>query len=296
MRDAVVKRALPLVDSHCHIDFPELAKNLSGVLDRMRENGVGLAVCAGVSIEGFPQILELAQENPQLLATVGVHPEHTEGHDPTQAELVALAQAPEVIAIGETGLDYHHGQRNDFVPRQLFRQMLALARTHHLPVIVHSRDADEEILKELTEHAADWNGAPDAIGVLHCFTGGPEYAIRLLDLGFYISFSGILTFRKAEDIRTAAAIVPEDRLLLETDAPFLAPEPFRGLRNEPFMLVSTAFFLAEIRGQSIEEIAECTTANAHRLFRPRWCHHTTRENRMDTDRIEPPSRQELNKE
>jgi TatD DNase family protein len=260
-------------DTHAHFDLL-LDKagdhyGMSAMLQRAADTGVTNMLAVGGTPAANKQALALARQYPKRIRAAAALDRN---QTPTPAELEELEQllaAREIVAIGETGLDYHYGQRNDFVPRQLFRQMLALARTHRLPVIVHSRDADEEILKELTEHAADWTGAPDAIGVLHCFTGGPEYAIRLLDLGFYISFSGILTFKKAEDIRAAAAIVPEDRLLLETDAPFLAPEPFRGLRNEPFMLVSTAIFLAEIRGQSIEEIAECTTANAHRLFRPR---------------------------
>lgn len=261
MREPVVKRALPLVDSHCHIDFPELAKNLSGVLDRMRENGVGLAVCAGVSIEGFPQILELAQENPQLLATVGVHPEHTEGHDPTQAELVELAQAPEVIAIGETGLDYYWHKDQPEWQRERFRTHIRAARECGKPLVVHNRDATQDVLRLLREEGAEAVG-----GIMHCFTESWEVAQEVLALGFYISISGIVTFKNALQVKEVARRLPLDRLLLETDSPYLAPVPYRGKLNQPGYVRHVAEEVARLRGMALDELIRASTENFLRLF------------------------------
>ena len=261
MREPVVKRALPLVDSHCHIDFPELAKNLSGVLDRMRENGVGLAVCAGVSIEGFPQILELAQENPQLLATVGVHPEHTEGHDPTQAELVELALAQEVIAIGETGLDYYWHKDQPEWQRERFRTHIRAARECGKPLVVHNRDATQDVLRLLREEGAEAVG-----GIMHCFTESWEVAQEVLALGFYISISGIVTFKNALQVKEVARRLPLDRLLLETDSPYLAPVPYRGKLNQPGYVRHVAEEVARLRGMAVDELVRASTENFLRLF------------------------------
>ncbi len=262
-------------DTHAHFDLlvdPAAPDGgISLLLQRAADAGVARMLAVGGTPAANQKSLALAREYPEHIRAAAAL---DRSQSPTPAELAELENilaAPEIAAIGETGLDFFHGRRDDPAPRRLFRRMLEMARNHGLPVIVHSRDADREILEDLAAHAAGWAGAPDAIGVLHCFTGGPEYARRLLDLGFYISFSGILTFKNAGDIRAAAAMAPDDRLLLETDAPFLAPEPLRGRRNEPAFLPHTAACLAPIRGRPLAEIAQCTTANALRLFQRGRC-------------------------
>ena len=264
MRDAVVKRALPLVDSHCHIDFPELAKNLSGVLDRMRENGVGLAVCAGVSIEGFPKILELVQENPQLLATVGVHPEHTEGIDPTQAELVELAQAPEVIAIGETGLDYywHKEKEEHLLQQKVFRQQMDIAREKKLPFMIHSRDAAEDTLNIVKEYMKDGMYG----GIIHCFSYSKEIAREYLNMGLYLGIGGVITFKNSRKLKEVVEYAPLNQILLETDCPYMAPVPNRGKRNSSLYLPEVVKTIAELKGVSCEEVVAVTESNAMKVL------------------------------
>ncbi len=262
-------------DTHAHFDLlvdPAAPDGgIPALLQRARDAGVTRILAIGGSPAANQQALALARQYPAHIRAAAAMDRSQAPAPAALSELEGLLAAPEIAAIGETGLDYFHGRRDDPAPRNLFRRMLELARAHALPVIVHSRDADREILEDLTVHAAGWTGAPDGIGVMHCFTGGPEYARRLLDLGFYISFSGILTFKNAGEIRAAAALVPDDRLLLETDAPFLAPEPLRGRRNEPACLPHTAACLAQIRGRPLAEIAQSTTANACRLFQRGKC-------------------------
>jgi len=257
-------------DTHVHFDLllDPVAPDggIPALLQRAKDAGVVRMLAVGGAPAANQKALALARQYPAHIRAAAAL---DRSQSPTPAELAELENLlaePEIAAVGETGLDFFHGRREDPAPRRLFRRMLEMARNLGLPVIVHSRDADREILEELTAHAAGWTGAPDGIGVMHCFTGGPDFARRLLELGFCISFSGILTFKNAGAIREAAALVPDDRLLLETDAPFLAPEPLRGRRNEPAFLPHTAASLAQIRRQSPAAVAQSTTANALRLF------------------------------
>ncbi len=264
-----------LYDTHAHFDLlvdsaaPD--GGIPALLQRAKDAGVTRMLAVGGTPAANRQALALARQYPAHIRAAAALDRRQSPAPAELADLENLLAEPELAAVGETGLDFCHGRRDDPAPRRLFRRMLELARNHRLPVIVHCRDADREILEDLAAHATGWTGAPDAIGVLHCFTGGPNYARRLLDLGFYISFSGIITFKNAAEIRAAAAMVPDDRLLLETDAPFLAPEPLRSRRNEPAFLPHTAACLAQIRGRPLAEIAQCTTANALRLFQRGKC-------------------------
>ena len=255
----------PIVDSHCHLDFEDYASDLPEVLGRAREAGLVAMVCigSGRDIGSARGAVALAGREPDIYAAVGVHP-----HDVARmaesdwSELDGLARADRVVAVGETGLDYYyqHSPRPD--QQAAFRRFIALARAARRPVVCHIRDAHEEAAAILREE-----GAADVGGVVHCFTGGVADARRYLDLGFLLSFSGILTFKKAEDIRAAAVDAPLDRVMVETDAPYLAPIPHRGKRNEPAYVVRTLALLAELRGLPFDEAAAATTANARRLFR-----------------------------
>ena len=250
-----------LVDSHCHIDFPDLANNLPQVLDLMQRNGVGCAVCIGVTLEDFPRVLKLAEENPTIYASVGVHPETTEVREPSVDELVCLAENPKVIAIGETGLDYYWHNDAPEWQRERFRVHIRAAHQLGKPLVVHNRDASADVLRILQEERAGEVG-----GVLHCFTESWEVAEQALDLGFYISLSGIVTFKNALQIKDVAQRVPLDRLLVETDAPYLAPAPYRGKLNQPGYVKHVAEEIARLRNCSFEALAEATTANFYRLF------------------------------
>lgn len=251
-----------LVDSHCHLDFPDLAKRMTDVLQRMRDNDVGVAVCIGVNLEDFPNVLALAEEHVQLYATVGVHPEYTDVEEPDEAKLVALAQHSKVIAIGETGLDYYWQKDQPEWQRERFRTHIRAARRCSKPLVVHTRDSAADTLRVLKEEGADAVG-----GVMHCFTENWDIARLALDLGFYLSFSGIVTFKNATIVKDVAQKCPLDRILVETDSPYLAPVPYRGKPNEPAYVRHVAEEIAKLRSISIESVHQATTENFYTLFK-----------------------------
>lgn len=250
-----------LVDSHCHLDFPEFSSSLPEYLARMSENGVGHALCVSVSIEDFPLVLAVAESDPRLSASVGLHPDYTDCIEPTVADLVARAAHPKVVAIGETGLDYYRLTGDLEWQRQRFRTHIQAAREAGKPLIVHTRNASEDTLSVMAEEKAGEVG-----GVMHCFTESLDVALRAIDLGFHISFSGIVTFRNAATLKEVAREIPLDRLLVETDAPYLAPVPHRGRQNEPAYVRHVAEEIARLRGISFEEMAAVTTRNFFSLF------------------------------
>ena len=251
-----------LVDSHCHLDFPDLANRLPDVLQRMQDNQVGLAVCIGVNLEDFPKVLSLAEQEPRLFATVGVHPEYTDVEEPDADRLVELASHPKVIAIGETGLDYYWQKDQPEWQRDRFRTHIRAAKRCGKPLVVHTRDSAVDTLRVLKEEGAGAVG-----GVMHCFTENWEIAQQALDLGFYLSFSGIVTFKNASIVKEVAQKCPLDRVLVETDSPYLAPVPFRGKPNEPAYVHYVAEEIARLRGISLEEVTKATTDNFFRLFK-----------------------------
>ncbi len=250
-----------LVDSHCHLDFPDLAAELPQVLELMQHNDVGCAVCIGVTLEDFPRIREIAEANPRIFASVGVHPETTDVQEPSIADLVALAQHPKVIAIGETGLDYYWQKDAPEWQRDRFRVHIRAAIETGKPLVIHNRDATADTLRVMAEEGAGQVG-----GILHCFTETWEVAEAALNLGFHISLSGIVTFKNALIVKEVARRVPLDRLLVETDAPYLAPVPFRGKLNQPGYVRHVAEEIATLRGLSFDEVASATTENFLRLF------------------------------
>lgn len=250
-----------LIDSHCHLDFPELAKSLPQVLANMQENKVQAALCIGVNMEDFPRVQALAEQHPHLFASVGLHPEYENVQEPDLATLLALASHPKVIAIGETGLDYYWQKDKPEWQRQRFRTHIRAAIESKKPLIIHTRESAEDTLKILAEEGAEAVG-----GIMHCFTENWDIAQQALDLGFYISFSGIVTFKNALQVKEVAAKVPLDRMLVETDAPYLAPVPYRGKLNQPAYVRYVAEEIAKIRGISTEEVAQATTDNFFALF------------------------------
>jgi TatD DNase family protein len=250
-----------LVDSHCHLDFPDLAERLPEVLQRMQDNQVGLAVCIGVNLEDFRKVLALAEGEPRLYATVGVHPEYTDVEEPDEDRLVALASHHKVIAIGETGLDYYWQKDKPEWQRERFRTHIRAARRAGKPLVVHTRDSAADTLRVLKEEGADAVG-----GVMHCFTENWEIASLALDLGFYLSFSGIVTFKNAAIVKEVASKCPLDRLLVETDSPYLAPAPYRGKPNEPAYVRYVAEEIARLRSLEIEAVHQATTDNFFSLF------------------------------
>ena len=252
-----------LVDSHCHLDFPGLADRLPAVLAAMQERGVGAALCIGVNLEDFPQVLAIAEQAEKLYATVGVHPEYSDVEEPDEARLLTLAAHPKVLGIGETGLDYYWHKDKPEWQRQRFRTHIRAARQCGKPLIVHTRDSAEDTLQVLREEGAEAVG-----GVMHCFTENWDIATQALDLGFYLSFSGIVTFKNAAIVKEVARKCPLDRMLVETDAPYLAPTPFRGKPNEPSYVRYVAEEIARLRETTLAEIAEVTTGNFLRLFKP----------------------------
>ena len=251
-----------LVDSHCHLDFPDLAAKLPQVLELMQHNDVGCAVCIGVTLEDFPRIREIADANPRIFASVGVHPETTDVQEPSIADLVALAQHPKVIAIGETGLDYYWQKDAPEWQRDRFRVHIRAAIETGKPLVIHNRDATADTLRVMAEEGAGRVG-----GILHCFTETWEVAQAALDLGFHISLSGIVTFKNALIVKEVARRVPLDRLLVETDAPYLAPVPHRGKTNEPGWVVHVAEEIARLRDLPLASIEQASTDNFFRLFR-----------------------------
>ena len=249
------------VDSHCHLDFPDLAETIQPLLDLMRKNDVGCAVCIGVNLEDFPRVLALAEAHPHILATVGVHPETADAREPTVAGLVSLAQHPKVIAIGETGLDYYWHKDAPEWQRDRFRIHIRAAIEVCKPLVIHNREATADILRLMAEEGAEQVG-----GILHCFTETWEVAEEALSMGFHISLSGIVTFKNALSVKDVARRVPLDRLLIETDAPYLAPVPFRGKLNQPGYVKYVAEEIARLRGIPVEDLAKATTDNFYRLF------------------------------
>jgi len=251
-----------LVDSHCHLNYPGLVEELPEVLSRARAAGIGTMVCICSRMGEFPAIRAIAEANSDIYCSVGVHP-HDSGNEDIQLDtLLEAARHPKVIGIGETGLDFYYDSSPRDAQEANFRVHIAAARETGLPLIVHTRDADVRTVEILTE---EYKKGPFP-GLIHCFTAGPELAESVIELGFYISLSGIITFKNAEDVRQTVARLPLERILVETDSPFLAPIPKRGKRNEPSFVVHTAERAAELFGVSSEDLARTTTANFFRLF------------------------------
>ncbi|MGE3144107.1 MAG: TatD family hydrolase [Pseudorhodoplanes sp.] len=252
-----------LVDSHCHLDFPDFADDLDALVARARQAGVGRMVSISTRVRKFEPLLALAERYPDVFCTVGTHPHHAaEEPDVTAADLVARTRHPKVVGIGEAGLDYHY----DFSPRaaqeQGFRRHIAAARESNLPLVIHTREADDDTQQILEEEMG--KGAFSA--VLHCYTGGLKLAQRAVALGLYVGFTGIVTFKKSDSLREIAAALPRERILIETDAPYLAPGKYRGKRNEPAYVGEVAKTLAELHKMPTEEMARQTTENFFKLF------------------------------
>jgi len=258
-----------LVDTHVHFEVFRIKDEVEAVLARARAAGVRRFVAIGGAPEGNALAAECAATYPCEIYFAAGFDRYlaTEARD--LAALEKILDRPGAVAVGEIGLDYHYSPETRDAQRALFGQMLALARAWRLPVVVHSREAEDDTIALLQEHAAAWPGEPGRLGVLHCFTGGPEFVRRVVAAGLFVSFSGITSFRNADSIRAAAQLVPADRLLVETDAPYLAPLPHRGQRNEPAFVVDVARALAAARGAALEEIARQTTMNAKLLFNMR---------------------------
>jgi TatD DNase family protein len=252
-----------LIDSHCHLDYPGLAEDVPDLIRRAGDAGVGRMVTISTHVGRFDVYRALAEANHEVFFSVGTHPHHA-GEEPDIAadEIVALARHPRCIAIGEAGLDYHYDRIPREIQRRVFRNHIAAAREAQLPLVIHARDADDDMIEILTEETG--RGRFDA--VLHCFSSGARLAEAGVGLGFYVSFSGILTFKRSDELRRIAAAVPTDRLLVETDAPYLAPEPYRGKSNEPAYVAHTARRLAEVVGTTFDQLADATTDNFYRLF------------------------------
>jgi TatD DNase family protein len=252
-----------LIDSHCHLDFPDFSGDLDGIVARAEAAGIARIVTISTRVKRHAELLAIAARFPRVYCSVGTHPHHAhEELDVTADDLIARAGHPKVVAIGEAGLDYHYDNSPRAAQEQGFRNHIAAARATGLPLVIHSRDADDDMAAMLEEETG--KGAFPA--VLHCFTGGADLARRAIALGLFISFTGILTFKKSDELRAIAKSLPADRILVETDAPYLAPGRYRGQRNEPAYVVETAKVLAETRGVSTDEIARQTTDNFFRLF------------------------------
>ena len=254
------------VDSHCHLDFPEFTEDLPNVLARMKEAKVQNALCISVDMPDFPNVLALAEAHDHLFATVGTHPDYEDTPEPTVEQLVELAQHPKILAIGETGLDYYRMGDKAYEEmewqRERFRTHIRAALTVNKPLIIHTRSASEDTIKILKEE-----GASKVAGVMHCFTESWEVAQAAMELGFYISFSGIVTFKSAKDLQETCKQVPLERMLIETDSPYLAPMPHRGKTNEPAWVSHVAEFVANLKGVTVEELARVTTHNFKTLFK-----------------------------
>lgn len=247
------------IDSHCHLNFPELVQRLPEILQNMQNNQIDLALAISVSRSTFEEVLEIASQNDNIYATVGIHPDDPEAAEFTFDELVEHGKHPKVVGIGETGLDYHWCEGDMTWQHERFITHIQASNQTKLPVIVHTRKAADDTMRLLREYKAEQ-------GVIHCFTENKEVARQALDLGFYISFSGIVTFKNAKEIQETAQYVPLDRILIETDAPFLAPVPFRGKTNEPAFVSHVAEYIAKLRECSVEEVGQATSENFYRLF------------------------------
>src|SRR5947207_13822244 len=252
-----------LVDSHCHLDFPDFAEDLEGVVARAAAAGIGRIVTSSTRVRRLGELLAIAERFPNVYCSVGTHPHHADEEDGVPAdELIGLTRHPKVVALGEAGLDYFYQHGSPEAQQRGFRAHIAAARATGLPLVIHTRDADEDCGRILADEIA--KGSFRA--VLHCYTGGRELAMQAIALGLSISFTGILTFKKSDALRALASELPADRIMVETDAPYLAPGKFRGKRNEPSYVVEVAKVLAETRGVTLAEISRQTTENFFRLF------------------------------
>ena len=251
-----------LVDSHCHINFDPLAERIDEVLSNAKENKIDHMLCVSVNMEDFPEVESLAKQHKHIFASVGVHPCEREGREPSIEELVAIGQQEHIVAIGETGLDYFRVKDEDMSwQHQRFVNHIKTANTVQKPLIIHTRNAADDTMHMLKEEGAD-----KCRGVMHCFAEDWATAEKALDLGFYISFSGIVTFKSATNVQEVAKKTPLDRILVETDSPYLAPVPHRGKTNEPAFVHHTAQFVADLRGITFDKLAESTTQNFFNLF------------------------------
>ena len=253
------------VDSHCHINFPELAARLPDILGKMAENRVSHALCVSVNLPEFPQVLDLAERHANIYASVGVHPDYEDTPEPSVAQLVELSQHPKIVAIGETGLDYYRLQGDLEWQRERFRVHIRASRETRKPLIIHTRSASEDTLRLLREEGAGLD-AGGVAGVMHCFTESLDVARAAVAMGFYISFSGIVTFKSAKELQAVALALPLERILIETDSPYLAPVPHRGKVNEPGFVMHVAEFIAQLKGVPLETVAQATTENFFKLF------------------------------
>lgn len=254
------------IDSHCHIDFPELSVRLPEILAKMAENQVSHALCVSVDLPDFPRVLQLAQAYSHIYASVGVHPDYEDTPEPTVEELVRLSDHPKIVAIGETGLDYYRLEGDLEWQRERFRTHIRASRQTGKPLIIHTRSAAEDTIRIMREEGASTNAGGTG-GVMHCFTESLEVARAAMEMGFYISFSGIVTFKNAKELQAVAREVPLERMLIETDSPYLAPVPYRGKMNEPGLVKHVAEFLSTLKGIPLEQIAQQTTDNFFKLFR-----------------------------
>lgn len=259
------------IDSHCHINFPDFAERMPELLNRMAENRVTHALCVSVDLPDFPQVLELAERHAHIYASVGVHPDYPDTPEPSVEDLARLSDHPKIIAIGETGLDYYRLKGDLEWQRERFRTHIRASRATRKPLIIHTRAAAEDTLRIMHEEGAGTDQGGVA-GVMHCFTESLEVAEAAVAMGFYISFSGIVTFKSARELQAVARAVPLERMLIETDAPYLAPVPFRGKTNEPAFVRHVAEFIATLRGEPLERIARHTTDNFFTLFSSAQAH------------------------
>ena len=249
------------VDSHCHINFPELYQNIDSILSKMSSNKVTHALCVSVTLDKLPDIFKIANKYPHIFASVGVHPDYEDIEEPSVEELCRLSQENKVVAIGETGLDYFRVQGDLSWQRDRFRTHIKAAIQSNLPLIIHTRNAAEDTLKIMRKE-----GANEVGGVMHCFTETLDVAIEAIKLNFYISFSGIVTFKNAIDLKEVVRAIPIDRILIETDSPYLAPVPYRGKINDPSNVIHVAEEIAKLKNISVEEVGQITTQNFFKLF------------------------------
>ena len=254
------------IDSHCHINFPELSERLPAILEKMKQNQVTHALCVSVTLSDFPQVLSLAETHPNIYASVGVHPDYEDTPEPDVDQLVQLAVHPRIVAIGETGLDYYRLTGDLEWQRQRFRTHIRASRASGKPLIIHTRSASEDTLRIMREEKAG-TGDGGVAGVMHCFTESLAVAVASMEMGFYISFSGIVTFKNAKELQAVAREVPLERMLIETDSPYLAPVPMRGNTNEPGFVRHVGEFLADLKGVPVQTLAEVTSQNFRTLFR-----------------------------
>ena len=253
---------MQIVDSHCHINFDDLAQRLPEILENAKNNDVSHMLCVSVNLEDFPQVKALADQHQHIFASVGVHPCYEDVKEPTIEELINIASDPNIVAVGETGLDYFRIEDQDMTwQRDRFVRHISAAKSVNKPLIIHTRNAVDDTMRMLKEEGAD-----QCRGVMHCFAEDWEAAKKALDLGFYISFSGIVTFKSATQVQDVARKCPIDRILVETDSPYLAPVPLRGKINEPAYVRHTAQFVADLKGLPLSDLAEQTTNNFFDLF------------------------------